>query len=286
MAKRRGRNVTVEVVTITPPMAREWLEFNTGNFRILDDARVAAYASDIANGAWDLNGAAIVFGDDGELMDGQHRLFAVIKANKSIESVVARGIDSNAGAHVDRGKPRTVAQWIRRSGVKNATTVAAVSRLCVGHDLGYWSRKGWGIDVATDRETIAFADKHHEEMNASLKGGKPWLKGVPLSNVLAVIFIGCGYRDINESETARWFRDGLSSGSDLGDMDAVLHLRNRILAQTSATMIPRHTIRMLTTLAWNKTVEGAECSANGMRIRLSGPAKQKAPDKVLCVTDI
>lgn len=283
-AKRHIRNVTSDVVCITPAIAAEWLRANTGNFRRIDMSRVNCYAADIKAGLWDLNGETIVFGADGELKNGQHRLTAIIKADSSIQSVVVRGITCSA-AHIDRGKPRSVAQWIAHGGVRNAPMVAAIARLCVGYAKGLWPLQGWGIDTMTDNEVLEFAEAHHEGINASLTGTR--LKGVRSSNLVAVMFVGCNLADINKSETARWFRDGLVTGSDLDQNDAVLHLRNRILqaSKSAHAAITPFMTRMLLTMAWNKTVAGVECSASGLRLRMTGPCKQKLPDTIGQVTD-
>lgn len=276
-----GHGLSCQVFEITPSVAKSWMENNSGNFRKMDPSRVSAYAMDVAAGLWDLNGETIVFGADGQLKNGQHRLAAVIKADKSILSLVVWGTTCDA-KHIDRGKPRTVGQWISHSGIKNANLVAAISRLCVGHEKGLWSKKGWSIGEMTDNEIIGFADNYHEAINASASGCR--VPGVPLSHLVAVMFTGCRLRDINDSQTAVWFRDGLVNGTELCDTDAVLHLKNKLGKQPGMSKLPFFMTRMLTTVAWNKTVEGVACST--LRITLTGPSKQKLPERVLQVDDI
>lgn len=279
----RKISVTCEIVRITPAMAAEWLEYNTGNFRPVTSQRVACYASDIRKGQWDLNGETIVFGISGELQNGQHRLAAVVAADKSIWCVVVRGVTCSA-KHIDRGQPRRVSQWIAKSGIKNASIVAAVARKCVGYNKGLWTRKGWGVADVTDSEVIDFAESHSDAIGSSIAGSR--MCGLPVSDTVAVMFLGCSLNDINTSQTARWFRDGLVQGSELSEMDAVLHLRNRIAASTATSKITPFMCRMLLTLAWNKTVAGEECSHGGLRIRAAGPAKQKLPGSIALVDDI
>lgn len=264
--------VTCKVETITPDIAAEWLEeFNTNNFRTLDQARVENYAKEMLSG-WDLNGETIKFLADGSLGDGQHRLWASVESGVTFQSVVIRGISASA-LHIDRGKPRSTAQWCKHCGIKNATNVAAAARLVIAHDTGLWTLKGIGAGYITDTQVIAFAKQHHEAING-LHGKTP--KGVPLSALIAVLFIGGGRVRPANNATVQWFREALATGADLEDTDAVLHLRNR-LAGNGSMQLTRHMTRMLLTLAWNKTVAGDSCTANGLRIRMTGPAKTKPP---------
>lgn len=76
-----------EMKTITPTLAKKYLE-KRHLMRNPSPRHVALYAEDIREGRWIDNGATIVLGPDGELVDGLHRLMAVVEANKSIKSLV------------------------------------------------------------------------------------------------------------------------------------------------------------------------------------------------------
>ena len=60
----------VEVVRMTPDMARAILKNNPNNRNVKRD-RVSLYASDMEKGRWQLNGESIVIDADGNLKDGQ-----------------------------------------------------------------------------------------------------------------------------------------------------------------------------------------------------------------------
>jgi hypothetical protein len=84
--------ITAVVETITPEMAQNYLDANHENQRPLKNARIKKYAEDIANNMWLLNGESIIIADDGTILDGQHRLSAIVLANKSVEIMVVKGI--------------------------------------------------------------------------------------------------------------------------------------------------------------------------------------------------
>jgi len=86
----------MKVEKITPEKAKEYLKKNVNNPRgtnSLNLGTVRALADAMSAGLWELNGEAIEFDSNGFLKNGQHRLAAIIKSGKTIETVVIRGID-------------------------------------------------------------------------------------------------------------------------------------------------------------------------------------------------
>ena len=79
--------ITTEIVTLTPALAAEWLNSNTCN-RPLSTLRASRYARDMKAGDWRFNGETISFTADGRLVDGQHRLTAVVESGVTIQQVV------------------------------------------------------------------------------------------------------------------------------------------------------------------------------------------------------
>lgn len=266
-----------EIMTITPDKARDLLQRNTGNFRKLDNNRVVNYAQQIAAGEWHLNGETIKFSSSGELLDGQHRLNAVVRANKPIQCVVIWDIETSA-VYIDRGKPRSVPQWVAHSGVKNANSVVASARRIVAHEKGIWHYQSWGQSCMTDAEVIEASSKYHDDLNQILIRVNRDVR-IPRSDLAAVLFIGSGYNNPLENDIAVWFLKGLSTGAELSPKDAVLHLRNKAMKSDSTEKLTPFMMRMMLTVAWNKTVKDEPCQL--LRIRLSGPSPEKLPEKIL-----
>lgn len=104
---------TVGLELITPEKAEEYLLSNIENNRDINHHRVATYTADILSGDWSNNGETIKFDQDGKLIDGQHRLMAIKKANKPVYMWVARGVDGNAFRTVDTGLARTTKQILK-----------------------------------------------------------------------------------------------------------------------------------------------------------------------------
>jgi hypothetical protein len=91
--------MTVE--TITPERAEDYLAYNRGNRNIVQ-SHVAAMARDITNGQWMFNAQPICFSRSGRLLNGQHRLSAVLEAGQPIEVVVMRGLPEEAFETYDK----------------------------------------------------------------------------------------------------------------------------------------------------------------------------------------
>lgn len=87
-------------VTITPDMAVEILELNKIN-RPLRQETVNRIARQIAAGKWRYNGETIKITHTLDVLDGQHRLWAIIEAKRAVETLVAFGIDREAFETID-----------------------------------------------------------------------------------------------------------------------------------------------------------------------------------------
>lgn len=118
--------VTTKVVDVTPRMAREWLaERNSGN-RPIRQQWVVFLASQMTKGRWEV-AQPIMFAADGRLLDGQHRLSAVVASGATVPMVVARGFDSNVFGVIDQGRNRSADDLHGQMGGKNSKFACAVA---------------------------------------------------------------------------------------------------------------------------------------------------------------
>jgi hypothetical protein len=123
--KPSSNSITVEEVTITPEMAVDYLEANKHN-RPLSDLHVGRLTRQITEGKWIFNGDAIKFSASGDVLDGQHRLWAIIYAKIAVRTLVVRGIDDKAFATIDTlRKARTAADMLYLRGMAKYRNVAA-----------------------------------------------------------------------------------------------------------------------------------------------------------------
>lgn len=131
-------NITTETVLITPELAEQYLEKNGVN-RNISAVRVSAYSSDISAGRWKFNPAPITFSVSGKLLDGQHRLHAIIRAGIAVEMQVTRGVPDESMDVIDSGKARTPGDVLKIEGVKESNNAAAIAKMILAHRAGFRS---------------------------------------------------------------------------------------------------------------------------------------------------
>jgi hypothetical protein len=102
----------IEEVTVTPKMAAEWLGKNGAN-RKLREHRAAFLARAIEEGKWQTTHQPIAFAKNGRLLDGQHRLRAIVMANKSVRVMVASGVNEETFSVMDAGLPRKMFERLK-----------------------------------------------------------------------------------------------------------------------------------------------------------------------------
>ena len=110
------QNIKTVMMQVTPEMARQWLANNHGN-RNFSYENITKYAADMKSGAWKINGEGIRFRADGTLVDGQHRLKAILAANVPVWMSVTTGIPTEEATLYDRGRPRSTTNTLVMMGL-------------------------------------------------------------------------------------------------------------------------------------------------------------------------
>lgn len=157
------KNVRVSIVRVTPDVARKWLERNKRN-RNLNKKHRQFLTSVMKAGDYMLNGETVIFDTDGILMDGQHRLYAVIQSETAQDLLVVRGIAPEAFDTLDGGRARTTGEVLSMEGEINSNALAgAVSQFIQFIDRGgvmYSSGSGEKVRKATPRLTARVLSAH------------------------------------------------------------------------------------------------------------------------------
>lgn len=106
----------LEKVLLTPELAATLIERNTLN-RPLSDAHVQRIAGQIRAGKWRFNGDTIKISKTQEVLDGQHRMWAVVEANQAVETAIVYGLERDAFATIDTlRRARSLGDTIALSG--------------------------------------------------------------------------------------------------------------------------------------------------------------------------
>lgn len=101
---KRSKEIEQKVFKVTPAHAEKWLKMNTGNRRIRP-SHVRHLAKQMEQGRWMLSPEPIVFSPR-RLLDGQHRLSAVLMSGCTIEASVALVQNEDVFRVLDQGVNR------------------------------------------------------------------------------------------------------------------------------------------------------------------------------------
>lgn len=119
-------NYQMQSELITPELAESWLQSMKVN-RPISVANVKFLADQIREGKWIDTGVPIVFVGE-NLIDGQHRLRAVLETKKAIKNAVVRHPKGKAQESIfpviDTGKKRTPADVLSIAGYANSKLLA------------------------------------------------------------------------------------------------------------------------------------------------------------------
>lgn len=151
--------VTLE--TITPQEAERLLQVNTGNRKVRKN-RVALYAKQIANGQWQATGEAIKFSKTGRLIDGQHRLHAVVLAGVPTQFLVVRDLEDAVFKVLDSGLTRGPSDVLRAIGVSSATDAGAIIRMYLVVNGGLNPANTNVMSLVTKTDLTNYADANRQ----------------------------------------------------------------------------------------------------------------------------
>lgn len=241
------------VERITPAKAEEYLLFNTKN-RKLSRRRVSELANTIKRGEWALNGECIKFAGSKKkvlLVDGQHRLEAIVQAGQPVEMCVIRGLEPDAFQTVDAGKPRTPGDCLYVLDYKNPNALAAAGRQLRNYEIVADTTR---VSNAQLLDTIdrhpKLVERSDEYMRAPL-----FTRLIPHSlGILGYYLASC----VDVQAARQFFTELASDGFSVQRTPAIV-LRDR-LEETSLEIIkPTTTVkRAWLFTAWNAHVNGRQ----------------------------
>lgn len=105
--------MNVKIVLFTVEMAEEIISKPSTNYRKVKANLVNKYAKDMEDGKWQFCGDSIRFDKDGNCIDGQHRLRAIIKSGKPQMFVRVDGLDPDVAKNIDSGFKRSIEDYLK-----------------------------------------------------------------------------------------------------------------------------------------------------------------------------
>lgn len=250
----------VEIKAIGPTEAKALLAVNTNN-RTLRARQVSKYADDMANLAWLETGESISIAKDGTLLNGQHRLSAIVQSGVAVQMVVVTDVDPKAMAVIDSGVSRKISDRLGLIGHSNAVALAAIARsfsAIVNND-------GW--EILSINDVTKLIQDHPSILWASEKSVSINPQQYRNSAVLAA-FAVVHERDPDLAEIAL---EDYSTGANLAVGSPILALRKIVVGgqfaknQTTRSALSRIALTALRHVQTGKSVQFLKDSVEGVR---------------------
>lgn len=201
--------ISMKIEDISPETAKKYLEQNFVN-RSISEARVTSYARDMKNNNWQLNGESIKFNTKGQLIDGQHRLCAVVRSGEIIPICVVRGLDVTIN-EVDRGKSRTTRDTLTIEGYDKSLVqnfMVGAIRLLTSIMLDIPFSTMGGITDSEIREAYTFYEKEIKQVISLNHYGGAGLSKKSAVTATLLMALKCGVSE----ETIQDFVTVLNTG--------------------------------------------------------------------------
>lgn len=248
-----------DVEQIGPKEAQAWLDpaINRGNRNIVRD-HVESIARDIKEGRWMLNVQPICFASDGRLLNGQHRLQAVLEADAPIEVLVMRGVPEAAFSTYDLQARRSPDIGdLLPAGTRGAAHFGDVTLLNAAATIMWREEVAPTIRAARQGERRKNLRPTASEIrdliiaNPGLLEQRGWARRVPLL-MRTSWAMWLSYKILRDDPTlGPVFLERLESGADLPAGHLILKLRRKLMAYREKKATPVQT-RDAVLAAWNE----------------------------------
>lgn len=154
-------DVIVWFEIVGPERARQLLKTYRVDYRKERPTHRSTLARDMKNGFWNFDGSPIRIDENGNLIDGQHRLSAVEESGIPQLFLFVGNLPEKAYDTIDQGLARTYADLLRKRGYANVSQRTAVTKL-----IARWE-EGRSLDE-TRRFTNSELDVYHDKYGDSI----------------------------------------------------------------------------------------------------------------------
>jgi len=258
---------------ITPTMAKLYIQNNYGKQRSLSESHVVHLAQQMKAGQWACNGEPIIFDENDNLIDGQHRLNAIIRSGVAIDTLVVTGVKQSTFVTINSGKSRSNSDVFSIKGTANYNNIAT----CVNGVMNYrralkvtktiidgetkWMQIGGSLNASVRpskidmvKEYESHADKYQQAIHLAARSKKIMQMG-PLAIVAAMGLIDGTHQDFVEP-----FFIMLANGIFPHENHPAYKLKCRFEQNKSSRLkLSSNMLLLLTAKAWNLYALEKEC---------------------------
>lgn len=251
--------VTYDLMLVTPEMAEQWLTKNVGNRRIRK-AILNRYSRDLAAGRWRENGSSIVIAKNGNLLDGQHRLSAIVQTGCAAYTLVVQNVDPIAQPTIDDGAKRTTSDRLTFRDEVNSHATAAILRRVMLWEEGITFNSG--KYQPTSQEQLDFLDANDRVKSAVAAAIHYRRRKLLPPSIIGLCWYVFSGLDADQCAT---FFDRLDDGANLAFNHPITVLRNKLIDLTREPgRVPEDLLLHYVMKTWN--LYRAKKSAQVLRV--------------------
>lgn len=266
-----SNQIITKMELITPEKAAELLKFNVAN-RAINQGLVEYYAKQMIDGQWTVSGQTISLSSDGVLIDGQHRLAAIIKSKKSILFNVAKNVPVDSFINYDNAKSRTSGDALFIAGVPSSKSVSAIITSYFYISRGLYGSAGFSNGGETGRsgtkdkrrksnlDILYFYRQHSEliqktqHLTASYRKKFKYFVSSKNGSIILFLILNKFY----EENFVFGFFKQLYSGEDITNK-SIFYLREKYIQSIgNGTVLTEKTKLFFLVKCWNAYVKGKE----------------------------
>jgi hypothetical protein len=235
---------------IGPEDAAKLLTLNKDN-RKINKGHIDFLVREIQLGNFKETGDTIKISSTGRLLDGQHRLNAIIKSGKTVPISFAEGLDDDTFTVIDTGKNRTGADILSLQNNKHPNEMSATIRLIVALENGKTSSSKIKL---SNTEILKVSEKNPglSEIVELVCTENRKFKMMPVSSIAALYYL---FSKKNHSQCEDFFNK-YYTGLDISSSHPVYQLRDKLIRDsTNKSKLSVMYKVAFTIVAWNHFVK-------------------------------
>jgi hypothetical protein len=249
---------SAQIKKIGPERALQLVNASDANYRAVNKEHVKHLADEMSNGRWFMTYEPIIVDPVRGVVDGQHRLLAVIMSGVPCDFlVVEAATDSDAVAAMDTGVTRSASVTLTARGIKNSNVIATVARAYFQYKQGYmpWQSYAHSRRVSVKVINDISDTKPHLHEIATLTRHKRF-KITGMTGTLAIIAMIA--HDDSPAHAYEFLRkyDNAEHIADPNDSVRLLYTRMLKAKAASSMKMPTHIKAGLAAKAYNAFVSG------------------------------
>lgn len=216
---------TTDEVMIDKDVAEELLKHNTHN-RHLQQAKIAKYVGEMARGRWMDCADPIRISRTGKILDGQHKLHAIVEADVEHIYTITWGLEDKTQKYMDTGSKRALAQALGLEGEKNPTMLGGAVRMVWQIENGGTPSK-WEIEPTYEEYCEFVVDNPQIRDSVEVTTRITRNLKVPGSPIAAAHYVCVA---VDQTAADEFF-------TDLGDLSAVIEDDSAVAALRRTTQL-------------------------------------------------